>query len=159
MGKSHERAPVTTGFERATRIGQGFHSDFKGPFTVPTPAGHIYFLTVIDDCSGRVFAWLCKSTSEWLPIWTNFVTRVEAELGRPNCVSWILCDNGGVYISKEMAAFCERKGIQLRHSAPYSQWQNHTAERNMRTIGEMALTTMIHANFPRAAWGWAFMHA
>jgi hypothetical protein len=92
-------------------------------------------------------------------IWTNFVTRVEAELGRANCISWLLCDNGGVYLSKELAAFCERKGIQLRHSAPYAQWQNHTAERTMRTVGEMALTTMIHANFPRGTWGWAFMHA
>ena len=29
----------------------------------------------------------------------------------------------------------------------------------MRTIGEMAVTTMIHANLPKRAWGYATMHA
>src|SRR5690242_12957827 len=36
---------------------------------------------------------------------------------------------------------------------------NHTAERNMRTIGEMAVTTLIHANLPKFAWGYAVLHA
>jgi len=36
---------------------------------------------------------------------------------------------------------------------------DHTAERNMRTIGEMATTTLIHANLPKACWGWATLHA
>ena len=36
---------------------------------------------------------------------------------------------------------------------------NHTAERNMRTIGEMSVTTMIHANLPKSAWGYAVLHA
>ena len=36
---------------------------------------------------------------------------------------------------------------------------NHTAERNMRTIGEMVVTTMVHANLPKQTWGYAIMHA
>ena len=36
---------------------------------------------------------------------------------------------------------------------------DHTAERNMRTIGEMAVTTNLHANLPRNAWGHAVLHA
>ena len=36
---------------------------------------------------------------------------------------------------------------------------NHTAERNMRTIGEMTTTTMIHANLPKRTWGYATMLA
>ena len=69
-------------------------------------------------------------------IWTRFVTRVEAEIGKSNCISWLLSDNGGVYKSGVMTAFCASKGIQQRYSAAYGQWLNHTAERNMRTIGE-----------------------
>src|ERR1044071_7437058 len=82
---------------------------------------------------------------------------MEAELGRPNCISWLLSDNGAVYKSAIMTSFCASKGIQQRFSAPYAQWMDHTAERNLRTIGEIAVTTMV--NFPKNAWGYAVMHA
>jgi hypothetical protein len=58
-----------------------------------------------------------------------------------------------------MNTFCTSKGIQQRFSAPYAQWMDHTAERNMRTIGEMAVTTLVHANLPKTAWGYAVLHA
>ena len=124
-----------------------------------TPQGEEYLLTIIDDFSRRIFGYLVKSQTEWLSIWQKFVVRVEAELGRPNCISWLLSDNGAVYTSKDMAAFCASKGIQQRFSAPYAQWMDHTAERNMRTIGESGLTTMVHANLPKNAWGYAMLHA
>src|SRR6185503_20073686 len=107
----------------------------------------------------RIFGFLAKSQTEWMDIWTKFVLRIEAELGRQNCIGWILSDNGAVYKSAAMAAFCSSKGIQQRFSAPYAQWMNHSAERNMRTIGEMTVTTMIHANMPKNSWGYAMLHA
>jgi hypothetical protein len=57
-----------------------------------------------------------------------------------------------------MTSFCASKGIQQQFS-PYAQWMDHTAERNMRTIGEMAVTTLVHANLPKAAWGHAVLHS
>ena len=115
---------------------------------MPTAEGYLYLLVIIDDLSRRLFGFRVKSQSEWFDIWTAFVVRIEAELGRPNCISWLLSDNGAVFTSGQMAAFCASKGIQQRFSAPYAQWMDHTAERNMRTIGEMAVTTMVHANLP-----------
>ena len=159
MGKAHLHPHLSSGFTRATRPAEGFHSDFRGPFATPTPSGHLYMLTIIDDYSRRVFAFLVKSQSEWFEIWSKFVIRVEAELGKTNCISWLLSDNGGVYKSQIMSDFCSQRGIQQRHSAPYSQFMDHTAERNMRTIGEMMTTTMLHANMPRKAWGFAALHA
>jgi hypothetical protein len=153
MGKSHQYPHLSTGFERATRRAEGFHSDFRGPFSVPTPHGHLYLLTIIDDYSRRIFPFLAKSQSEWFDIWSAFVVRIEAEIGRPNCIAWLLSDNGAVYKSGQMNTFCTNKGIQQRFSAPYAQWMDHTAERNMRTIGEMAVTTLVHANLPKTAWG------
>ena len=159
MGKSHVHPHLSSGFERATRRAQGFHSDFRGPFSTPTPQGYLYLLTIVDDFTRRIFGFLAKSQSEWMDIWTKFVVRIEAEIGQANCISWILTDNGAVYKSAAMVAFCSSRGIQQRHSAPYSQWMDHTAERNMRTIGEMAVTTLIHANLPKLAWGYAILHA
>ena len=104
MGKSHTHPHLSNGFERATRRGEGFHSDFRGPFSCPTPSGNLYLLTIIDDYSRRIFAFLVKSQTEWYEIWTKFVKRVEAEIGRANCVAWLLSDNGGVYKSGTMMA-------------------------------------------------------
>lgn len=158
MGKSHQHPPMSVGFERATRKAEGFHSDFRGPFSTATPQGYLYMLTITDDFTRRIFGFLCKSQSEWMDVWSKFVLRIEAEIGHPNCISWILTDCG-VYRSGAMAAFCAARGIQQRFSAPYAHWMNHTAERNMRTIGEMSVTTIIHANLPKSAWGYAVLHA
>lgn len=159
QGKSHLYPHDVGTFQRANRPGEGFHSDFRGPFSVPTPQGALYLLTIIDDFSRRIFGYLVKTQTDWYSIFQSFVVRIEAELGRPNCISWLLTDNGAVYSAKEMETFYASKGIQHRLSAPYSQWMDHTAERNMRTIGEMQLTTIIHANMPKRAWGWAAMYA
>ena len=102
MGKSHVHPHLSDGFSRATRIAEGFHSDFRGPFACPTPTGHVYLLTIIDDYSRRIFAFLVKSQSEWYDIWSTFVNRIEAELGRSHCISWLLSDNGAVYKSQAM---------------------------------------------------------
>jgi transposase InsO family protein len=159
MGKAHVYPHLSNGFDRATRVAEGFHSDFRGPFSVATLRGELYLLTIIDDFSRRIFGFLVKSQAEWFEIWSKFVVRVEAEIGRANCISWLLSDNGAVYTSGQMKSFCASKGIQQRFSAPYAQWMDHTAERNMRTIGEMSITTILHANLPKSAWGHAVLHA
>jgi transposase InsO family protein len=160
MGKSHVFGHDSgQPFLRASRPGEGFHSDFRGPYPVQTPSGASYLLTIIDDFSRRIFGFLVKSQVEWYDIFPRFVTRIEAELGKSNCVSWLLTDNGGVYCAQEIEQFYASKGIQHRLSAPYSQWMDHTAERNMRTVGEMALTMLIHANLPKKAWGWATLQS
>ena len=125
-GQSSLTPQLTNGFERATRKAEGFHSDFRGPFSVPTPEGYLYLLTIIDDYTHRMFGFLAKSQSEWMEIWARFVVRIEAELGQQNCISWILSDNGAVYKSAAMTHFCAARGIQQRFSGAYSQWMNHT---------------------------------
>jgi len=58
-----------------------------------------------------------------------------------------------------MASFCFQRGIQQRFAAPGAQWMDGTAERTLRTIGEMALTTLIHSGLPKTMWGYATLHA
>ena len=90
MGKAHLQPHLSTGFKRATRIAEGFHSDFRGPFAVPTARGEVFLLTIIDDYSRRIFGFLARSQAEWYEIWTQFVVRIEAETGKPNCIAWLL---------------------------------------------------------------------
>jgi len=119
-GKSHVYPHLSSGFERATRVAKGFHSDFRGPFSVPTARGELYLISIIDDYSRRIFGFLVKSQTEWFELWQRFVVRIEAEIGKSNCISWLISDNGGVYTAKEMKEFCSR-GIQQKFAAPYAQ--------------------------------------
>jgi len=94
MGKSHLQGHKLDPYEKATRRGQGFHTDFKGPFSTPAHNGACYLLTLVDDYSRRIFAFLVKSTTEWMPIWVSFVRRVESEVGQQGCIAWVTSDNG-----------------------------------------------------------------
>jgi len=94
MGKSHVQPHDGGDTPRAVRKAEGFHSDFRGPFATQTPNGESY---THNYRRLRLFAYLVKSQTEWFDIWKSFVTRIEAELGRPNCIAWLLTDNGLVF--------------------------------------------------------------
>ena len=133
LGKGHAQPHQGGNFERATRVGQGFHADFKGPYQVPTPQGFLYLLIIVDDFSKRVFPFLVKSQDEWLEVWRSFVAQIEAELGSNTSISWLLTDFGTVFRSATMTSYCFQKGIQQRFAAPGAQWMDGTAERTLRT--------------------------
>ena len=61
MGKAHIHPHMTEGFERAKRRGEGFHVDFRGPFSVATQYGELYFCALLDDYSRRIFPYLVKT--------------------------------------------------------------------------------------------------
>src|SRR6185437_1462048 len=77
-----------------------FH-DVRGPYPVQTPSGCVYLLIIVDDFSRRIFGFLLKSQTEWYEVFPKFVLRIEAELGKQNCISWLLTDNGGIYCAQE----------------------------------------------------------
>ena len=62
MGKAHTFPHDSAGFSRATRPAEGFHADFRGPFSVATASGANYLLTIIDDYSPPNFWVSCLFT-------------------------------------------------------------------------------------------------
>ena len=47
-------------------------------------------------------------------------------------------DNGGEYVNNNFTTFCTEQGIQQQYIVPYTPQQNGVAERNNRTLKEMA---------------------
>jgi transposase InsO family protein len=74
-------------------------------------------------------------------------------------VRTLQCDNAGEYSSDRMKAFCDSKGINLRHSAPYCHESNGVAERVWRTVCEQTQAMLIGFRLPLQFWGFAMMHA
>ena len=68
-------------------------------------------------------------------------------------------DNGGEYISNKFKSLLTRHGIKHELSAPHSPHQNGTAERNWRTLFDMARALLIESGLPKYLWTYALMTA
>ena len=133
----------------APRPGYLLHSDCAGPFPVSTRTGKRYFKVLVDDCSRRVFVALLKSLSEAFPVFKDEVRAMEAEFGHDKVVAQFHAD-GATYFEKSslMIAFLIQKGITALYSPPDTPELNGIAERTIRTLMEMALCMIRHADAP-----------
>ena len=68
-------------------------------------------------------------------------------------------DNDGEYISNEFKSLLTRHSIKHELSAPHSPHQNGTAERNWRTLFDMARALLIESGLPKYLWTYALMTA
>jgi transposase InsO family protein len=104
--------------------------DMAGPLPA-TKAGNRFLLVVVDITSRFLFAYpMAASATPSLirALLTHFqVAGYPAEL---------VADNGRPFRSVQMAAFCSKYGINLRHVTPYRPQANGIAERAVRTIKE-----------------------
>lgn len=68
-------------------------------------------------------------------------------------------DNGTEYPCREYQALMCKKGIRHETFSPYSPHQNGTAERNWRTLFEMARCMLIESELPKMLWTYAIQTA
>ena len=61
-------------------------------------------------------------------------------------------DNGGEYVSKAFADFCNSKGIKRELTAPCNPSQNGVAERMNRTIQEKVRSMLSNADLTQGFW-------
>ena len=78
---------------------------------------------------------------EQLKIWKALVENHSG-----NKIKILRFDNGKEYVNKNIRHLCEKCGIQMQHSIPYTPQQNGVAERKNRSLKEMA-TCMIEARY------------
>jgi len=65
--------------ERATAPLQRIHSDFWGPYSVPTLEGNTYMLTFTNDYTRKSWVYLTKSRGQLCTIFLEYKARVELE--------------------------------------------------------------------------------
>lgn len=80
----------------------------------------------------------------------EFVQMAETRFGRPPAI--IRSDSGGEYKSKKLGRYYRSKGITPQYTAAYSPQQNGMAERNNRTLVEMARCMLIEAKMDVLYW-------
>lgn len=115
------------------------HTDLAGPISPESREGFKYTLSFTDDFSSAVFVYFLKNKSDTVQATERFLADV-APYGK---IKRLRSDNGTEYTAKSFKSLMVKNGIRHETSAPYSPHQNGTAERNWRTLFDMARCMLI----------------
>lgn len=91
--------------------------DFAGLEAIASSNGYLYFMTIVDDCTGYPWTLLLKHKKDVLPTLQIFVRKLENKYSIK--LSTIHC-NGGELDSNATHAWCDSNGYSILFSAPYS---------------------------------------
>ena len=154
MGRQHKEAG--TGIrEKAEEILEVVDSDLCGPMQTIGLSGERYFITFIDEASGRVSLSLLRTKDEALTAFQVYRARAERTSGRQ--IKSFKSDGGGEYLNKKFRTYLEEAGIHRIVTPPYSPAQNGRAERANRTIMENAPCILEEAKLGKEFWGQAVL--
>lgn len=155
-GKQHRVAFCTsTTPHRANDIFDLVHTDVCS-ITENSLRGAIYFVTITDDHSRKIFAYVLKNKFQVLDAFKEFHAMVERETGRK--LKCIRSDNGGEYRGP-FERYCKMHGIRQQKTVPKTPQQNGLAQRMNRTLTERVTTMLSHAKLPNQFWAEALMTA
>ena len=154
---------------RATRPGELIHCDIFGPSQVATISGrHRYFITFIDDFSGRLWLYLLKGRSDAAIALRRFAEDFQVATRGLRAMYYVIdsyvpgvqrirTDNAGELVGdmSPFALYLKNAKIQHEYSCPHVHQQNGVAERANRTIACGIRTALAQANLPTTFWGYA----
>ena len=134
---------------------QFVHCDLAGPIEQTAREGFKYALCFTDDFSSLITMYFLKNKSDTV----KATKKCLADVAPYGCVKRLRSDNGGEFISKEFKELMLDSKIKHETSAPRSPHQNGSAERQWRTVFEMARCMLIESGLPKYLWTYAVMSA
>ena len=102
---------------------------------------------------------LISTTADFHLAWEQHVTSVETDLGRVSIVAQLISDSASYYDSDALDQYNLKKGIAHLYSPPYTQGLNMIAERDNRTLMEMARCMLIQSAAPKNRYGRALLYS
>ncbi|KAH9120173.1 hypothetical protein AeMF1_007522 [Aphanomyces euteiches] len=144
------RKPTPKFSSRKWKLGELIHSDLKGPMSTPSVSGARYYVSYIEEVSGHAWIKFLKTKDEQDAAFREYTAWFDRQTGvKLKCLR---LDNGGEYLSVSFTNHLKTLGVTHETSAVDSQWQNGKAERFNRTLFEMAMAMMRHADMSRHWW-------
>mgnify|MGYP001179223914 CR=1 FL=1 len=136
--------------------GDAVHSDIFGPFRATLGNQFRYVAAFVDAHSRKAFLFPMKRKSEYLDCFKQLQTAF-AEDGYT--IKRLHTDSDSVMMSAEMAQYAASQSppVRLTFSAPYSHWQNGTAERYAYTCKNRTICALQQSGLGEE-WWLAAMH-
>ena len=91
-----------------------------------TLSSALYYVTLIDDHSKKVWAYALKSKYQVLDVFKDFHVKVERQTGKQ--LKYVKANNGGEY-KGPFEQYCRSHGIRLEKTVPKTPQQNGVVER------------------------------
>lgn len=126
------------------------HADLCGDMEEISIGGALYFLTFIDDFTGKTFIYFLKSKKEVVEKFIEFKVWAENQFGHK--IKVFRTDNGTEFCQSKIEKFCLANGIHHQRTVVYTPQQNGLAERMNRTIEERARCLLFDAELNKTYW-------
>ena len=151
MCQTVERTPDV----RASNVLELVHTDLAGPITPTAREGFKYAITFTDDYSSAVTVYFLKQKSDAPRALEKFI----ADCSPYGKIKRLRSDSGGEFIGKDFKDIAIQNGIKQEFSCPETPAQNGGAERQWRTIFNLARCIMSKMNVPKFLWTYALRYS
>ena len=131
------------------------HTDIHGPKNITNPDKYNYVVNFVCDYSGFIAVYNMVKKSDVVIAFQQFL----ADHAPYGCVKRLCSDNGTEYTSHDFKSIILKHQIKHEFSSPYTSWQNGTAERCWRTLGDMSRCLLFQNNLPESLWPYAYKSA
>ena len=155
-GRQHKE-PMTGTRNKTVNLLQHIHSDVCGPMETPTQSRERYFVTFIDEASGRLAVSLIRSKADVLENFVGYRQRAEKDTGME--IKSLRTDGGGEYVNRRFTTYLREAGIVKVSTPPYTPAKNGIAERANRTLTEAARCMLQDTGLGNEYWGHAILAA
>ncbi|KAF7782993.1 hypothetical protein Agabi119p4_2369 [Agaricus bisporus var. burnettii] len=126
--------------------------DLWGPSPVQSAGGQRYFMLIIDGATSyrKLYFLTTKSVDATLMAFKEFHKEAERQTGKT--LKEVRLDMGREWYNKLWSTYVKAHGIVLNFTTPYAHQQNGKAERSMRTLLDMARTSLADSGLPQKYW-------
>ena len=121
--QTHE--PFGNNSEHKTEIGELTHTNLWGPYSVTSINGNKYYISFINDASKEGKVEFLKTKDETNQLVKNHFVQLKALSKWPRAL-WV--DHGKEFNNADLINWCEKDGIEVEFTAPYSLSQSGVAE-------------------------------
>ncbi|GFU83345.1 retrovirus-related Pol polyprotein from transposon TNT 1-94 [Trichonephila clavipes] len=155
LAKSKRVSFKKTGAVRSKRPLELLHMDLCGPMPTESQGGNKYFLSIIDDYSGKVTVFPIRNKSDVFHTFIRFQKRAERFLSKK--VIAVRTDGGLEFCNKDMDNFLTELGIKHEVTNSYTPEMNGVAERFNLTALDGIKTLLKSSEVPHKFWGEALL--
>ncbi|GFY06928.1 retrovirus-related Pol polyprotein from transposon TNT 1-94 [Trichonephila clavipes] len=155
LAKSKRVSFKKTGAVRSKRPLELLHMDLCGPMPTESQGGNKYFLSIIDDYSGKVTVFPIRNKSDVFHTFIRFQKRAERFLSKK--VIAVRTDGGLEFCNKDMDNFLTELGIKHEVTNSYTPEMNGIAERFNLTALDGIKTLLKSSEVPHKFWGEALL--
>ena len=141
--------------EKTTNLLENVHSDVCGSMETPAVSMERYFVTFIDEASGRLAVSLLHSKGHVFENPIAYRQRAEKDTGKE--IKSFRTYRGGEYMNNKFHTYLLEAGIVKITTPPYTPAQNGLAKRANQTHTEAARCMLLDASLGNQFWGFAIL--